>query len=221
MRRFAPWLLLALVLAAFLVGREVRVQMQLGYSAESLRGYVHQLGLVGPLVFVGLVSFRQFLLLPSLVVLTAGGLIFGAPLGTALGALGLLLSGGIGFAAARGMGREWVRAYLERRFPGFERRVERAGLALVGLATAHPMGVMTPVHWGAGLTAIRPLPFLLVLALAGLVRAFAYSLFGAALVEPGRSLYAAMAVLAVAALAPLVHPGLRRRLLAVRAAPPA
>lgn len=213
MRRFAPFALLLFIAGAFLAGRVLRSDMAIEYSPESLRAYVLDLGPVAPLAFVCLVSFRQFLLLPSMLVLTAGGLVFGALVGTALGALGLLLSGVIGFSAARGLGRERVQRHIEARFPGFEQRIQRAGLAMVGLVTAHPMGVMTPFHWGAGITSIRLLPFAAVLAATGVVRAFSYSFFGAALIEPGTSVYVAMAVLLVAALAPLAHPELRRRVL--------
>src|SRR5262245_51382223 len=173
--------------------------MSIGYTPGSIRPYVAALGIRAPLIFIALVAFRQFLLLPSVIVLTAGGLAFGAALGGALGGLGILLSACFGFLTARFMGRDWVQRYLGAKLAEFEQRMDRAGLALVGLMTAHPMGVMTPFHWGAGLTRIRLLPFVAVIAATALVRSFAYAFFGAALLEPGDRVYLAMALLAAVA----------------------
>jgi len=215
-RRFLPLLLLCLLAGAIALGRSARGQMDIDYSPESIQHFVDGLGLKAPLIFVTLVTFRQFLALPSMVVLTAGGLAFGAALGGLLGALGILLSACFGFCVARWMGREWVQRYVGAKFADFEQRMDRAGLAVVGLMTAHPMGVMTPVHWGAGLTRIRLLPFVAVIAATATIRAFAYAFFGATLLESGDRVYVAMAVLAAIALLPLAHPGLRRRILATR-----
>ncbi len=213
MRRLAPLGLIVFVVAAFLVGRAARAEMGIEYSPESIRAYVAGLGLKAPLIYLGMVTFRQFLFLPSIVVLTGGGLVFGALVGGALGALGILLSGAIGFCVTRWLGRDWVQRYMGAKLRDLEERMDRVGLAFVGLMTAHPMGVMTPFHWGAGLTAIRLLPFLVVIGLCALVRSFAYAFFGATFLEPGGRVYVAMAVLGVVALAPLLHPKLRRRIL--------
>lgn len=213
MKRFAPVGLVVFVVAAFFLGRTARAQMGIEYSPEWIQSYVSGLGIKAPLIFLALVTFRQFLLLPSIVVLTGGGLVFGASLGGALGGLGILLSAAFGFCTTRLLGREWVQRYLGAKYRAFETRMERTGLLIVGLMTAHPMGLMTPFHWGAGFTPIPLLRFLGVIAACALVRSFAYAFFGATLLEPGGRIYVAMAVLGVVALAPLAHPELRRRLL--------
>lgn len=216
MRRFAPLGLPIFVVAAFVVGRAARAEMGLEYSPASIQAYVVGLGIKAPLIYLAMVTFRQFLMLPSIVVLTAGGLVFGVSVGAPLGALGILLSATIGFGTMRWLGRDWVQRYLGAKFHEFERRMERAGLAFLGLMTAHPMGVMTPFHWGAGLTTIPLVPFVAVIAVTAVVRAFAYTFFGATLLEPGGRVYVAMAVLAVIALVPLAHPEVRRRILESR-----
>ena len=216
MRRLIPLLLLCLLALAVALGRSARGQMDIDYSPESVQHFVDGLGLKAPLIFVALVTFRQFLALPSVVVLTAGGLAFGAALGGLLGALGILLSACFGFCVARWMGRDWVQRHLGAKVAEFEERMDRAGLAVVGLMTAHPMGVMTPFHWGAGLTRIRLLPFALVIAATAVIRSFAYAFFGATLLERGDRVSLAMAVLAAIALLPLLHPGVRRRILETR-----
>ena len=87
--------------------------------------------------------------------------------GTALGGLGILLSASMQFALTRGIGREWFTDRWGRTFEAFEARVERSGLALIGVATAHPMGPMSAFHWAAGFSSIAWIPFALVIALSG------------------------------------------------------
>ena len=67
--------LLLLALIAGLVGAGYLVRSELGieFSRESVESLVSGLGWKAPALFVGLVSFRQFLALPSMVVLSAGG----------------------------------------------------------------------------------------------------------------------------------------------------
>ncbi len=105
MRRALPFALLALLVGLVVAGGTIRTRIGVDLSPESVRAYVLGLGLVAQVVFVGLVVFRNFLLLPSMVVLTAGGLAFGATLGTLLGGTGILLSGMMTFGVARAVGR--------------------------------------------------------------------------------------------------------------------
>jgi len=217
MKRYLPLSLALLVVAAVFVGSEVREELGIQYAPESLKAYFLRLGSLAPIVFVGIMTFRSLLVLPSMLVLTVGGLVFGAPLGTLLGALGIAISGSMMFFLARGIGRGWVRRQLSDRFRGFEEKVEAAGPMLIGLTTAHPMGPMSPFHWVAGISSIRPGQFLVALGLAALVRAGACSYFGSTLLDIGsRDFYLATSLMLVAVVLPLAHPGLRSKIFAIR-----
>jgi uncharacterized membrane protein YdjX (TVP38/TMEM64 family) len=224
MRRLVPLLLLALVSGLFAGGHAVRAGLGLELSPDSIQHAVARLGWKAPALFVGLVTFRQFLLLPSALVLPAGGAVFGAALGTLLGAIGIVLSAIFKYSVARALGREWLRPRFGAAVEAFERRAEAAGPLVVGLVTAHPAGPMAPFFWGAGFAAVPVLGFLVAVTLAAPVRAFAYAFFGSTLLEPGTPrFWAATVLLAVVALLPLAHRGLRQRVLraAGRGAPPA
>jgi uncharacterized membrane protein YdjX (TVP38/TMEM64 family) len=214
MARRSPWVLLAVLVALFAVGRSVRGELGLEIEPQSLRDWVQSLGVLAPAVYVGLVTFRQFLLIPSLLLLASGGLVFGAGLGTLLGGTGIVLSALLGFTLARTFGREWLRVRMAGRLDAVERHSESLGPLMVGLATAHPIGPMTPFHWGAGLSSVAWLPFVGVVLIAGPTRAFLLSSLGAALLEPSspRFWWTTGLLLAIVVL-PLLHPGLRRRLL--------
>lgn len=214
MTRLLPIALVGLVLAAAMTGRSVHSQIGIEYSPESLQAYILGLGLMAPPIFVAIVTFRQFLLLPSMLVLTVGGLVFGAVEGTALGGIGIALSASLVFAFSRGVGRGWIRGSLKSRLRRIEERIGAAGPAVVVLTTAHPMGPMSPFHCAAGVSSIRWYRFLLAITLAGFFRAFVYSFFGSTLLEVGsREFYTASALLLSAALLPLLNRRLRERVL--------
>jgi uncharacterized membrane protein YdjX (TVP38/TMEM64 family) len=214
MRRFLPFALIALVIAALLTGRAVRTQIGVEYSAAALQSYILSLGALAPPIFLTIMTFRQFLFLPSVVVLTAGGLVFGTALGTGLGGVGILLSAMLMFTLARGVARGWVRTRFGQRFRHFEQQADASGPIVLAIATAHPMGPLSPMHWAAGISGMRWYRFALAIALAGFVRAYIYSAVGATLLDIGsQEFYTASLALLVVALLPLLHGGIRAKVL--------
>jgi uncharacterized membrane protein YdjX (TVP38/TMEM64 family) len=204
---------LAIVGAAVLLGHLVRTRLDMDLSPAGIQAGVTKLGWYGPLVFFVLTTFRQFLAIPSWFILPAGGVCFGTMAGTALGGGALILSGCLKFGAARWVGREWVRTHFGAHFTRIERHVDRLGPVVIGLSTAHPLGVLAPFHWGAGLSSIRFLPFVTAIVLGAPVRAFAYSAFGAALVDPRAPEFRVISLgFAALVLVPLAVPAVRRRL---------
>jgi len=215
MKPYLPLALAALVVALILASISLRGELGIEFAPESLHAYFLGLGPLAPMIFVGIMSFRSLLLLPSLLVLTVGGVVFGGPLGTALGALGITISGSMMFFVARGIGRDWVRRQLPERFRGLEQKLGAAGPVVIGLTTAHPMGPMSPFHWAAGVSSIRAGRFLVALTLAALARAGACSYFGASLTDIGsRDFYLSTAILLAAVVLPMLHPGLRNKIFA-------
>ncbi|NNL68096.1 MAG: TVP38/TMEM64 family protein [Myxococcales bacterium] len=210
---------LAGVALVLTVAQQARAALGIEWSAESLRETVKGYGVWAPLTYLALVCVRQFLALPSMLILTAAGLLFGAALGTLLGGLGIAMNACMLFGTARLMGRQWVLPRLHARWPSFETRARSAGPPFIALMTGHPTGVLTPFHFAAGITAISWPVFLLAVGPAAVVRAGCYSLLGANLLDVGSpGFWVASVAIGVLALAPMAHPGLRRRLLG---APPA
>lgn len=209
------WHVVPLVVLAALVAGGVLARRQLGIEASlaGVQGWVVDLGWYGPFAYVTVVVFRQFLALPAALVLVVGGLCFGGVLGTVLGTIGVVVSGLMKFAIARAVGRDWLRARLGVAFERAEARIARLGPALVGVGTAYPVGPLSPLHWGAGLSPIPLTSFAVALVLGAPVRASAYSFLGASLLDVRSPVFAATFVLlAVAIAVPLAIPRLRRRL---------
>lgn len=212
-RLLRPVALLAILFAG---GQFLRGSLPIdGFSAEAIRDWVTGLGWRGPVIYLSLVTFRQFLFLPAALLLPAGGLCFGVSGGTLLGCTGIMLSGSLKFMIARTMRRHWGDTPMSTQLHGVIRRLQHTGPLLVGLGTAHPIGPMTPLHWAAGFAGLPFGGFLAAIAIGGLVRAGLLAVVGStALATDSATFYAACAVLTVAILSPLLHSGLRQRLLA-------
>jgi uncharacterized membrane protein YdjX (TVP38/TMEM64 family) len=214
--------LVVLLSLSLVAGWAVRQQLGVELSTRSLQAVVTGMGWKAPALFLGLLTFRQFIFLPAIVILPVGGLCFGTTLGTVLGATGIVFSALITFTLARGVGGDWLREMLGHRYVWLEGHIEKAGPPVVGLVTAHPTGPMSALFWGAGFSSMALLPFLLAVTAGGSVRALAYSFLGATLLVPGsRQFYVAATLLALAAILPFAHPGLRARLLPARGEDPA
>ena len=213
-RLVRPAIGLVVIAAVFVTARRLQDELGLEWSAESIQSTVRDLGALAPIGFLALVSGRQLFALPSVLVLTSAGLLFGAPLGALLGGVGLTLNGLVIFALARFAGRDWLLPRLEARYPDIEERTRTVGPWVIALMTGHPMGVITPVHFAAGVTRIPVIVFVAAALPAALFRAGCYAFLGANLLEPGSPrFWIATAVLLGVSLLPLAHPGLRARLL--------
>ena len=208
----------AIVLVILALGaQQIRQHLDIEWSAESIQATVARAGVWAPLGFIALVLVRQLLAIPSVLVLTSAGLLFGAPLGALVGGIGISLNALLIFSMARFMGRDWILPRVEQRYPDFERRAQSAGPFLVFVMTAHPMGVLTPIYLAAGVTRMKFWVFLVSLIPAALFRAGCYAFLGAYLLNPGSpGFWWAMSILLMASILPLAHPGFRRRLFGLR-----
>src|SRR5262245_30560873 len=106
-----------------LLGHLVRGRLGMELSPSGVQDAVARLGWSGPLVFFALVMFRQFLVIPSWLILPAGGLCFGTALGTALGGGALFVSGCMKFWLARWAGRAWFQQHFGEQFRRIEAHV--------------------------------------------------------------------------------------------------
>jgi uncharacterized membrane protein YdjX (TVP38/TMEM64 family) len=222
---------LRLMVAAVLVGSLVvglyvlRQEMGFEFSVESLRGVVAEMGVWGPLFYMGLVAFRVPLGLPSQVMLVGGGLVFGTVAGTLYGALGLAFSAVVLFIGSRWAGRTTLETRLpERLRPLLGVAGSRAGVAFIAVGTGFPLGPVTMYHLMAGVTGMSLGAFSLAALVGSFVRSGTYTYFGSTLAsgELDRILLGAL-LLGAAFVVPLLFPGPRSWLLqavGMRATPP-
>ncbi|CAG0952563.1 hypothetical protein MYXO_00289 [Myxococcaceae bacterium] len=181
------------------------------WTAASLRDLVERAGIWGPVVFVALLSIRPVLVIPSQLLMIAGGICFGGFAGALYAAFGITIGGILAYGVTRWIGRDLV---LERMPAGVRSALEGGGrfatLGVIFAGSAYPIG---PILWlciGAALAGVTLVPFTLVLFSGGFIRAALYAYFGSSLVdaELHEILLGSLAIGAVALL-PLLHPRVR------------
>ena len=207
------WAALGILAVLLGVAFFARTRLGISWDLDSLRDFVDGLGAWGPLAFVGVVTFRTVLFVPSQLALIAGGICFGTTGGTLYGALGLLGSGLLVFLLTRWLGADAVK----RRVPAAAQRAlaaagSRGGAALVAIGTGYPVGNITGYHAAAALTPMRLDVFALAVAAGSLLRAWIYAFFGNAILERSTAelVGIALGVACAALLLPLLHPRVRR-----------
>ncbi len=205
-RGLAPALILGVIVGLSALARGA---LGIQWSADSAREFVEGLGWWAPGIFVGLVTFRSFLLIPSSILLPVGGFCFGALAGTFYGAAGVIVSGLLVFGAARWAGRDAVLKRASGRLRGFLALSNTgAAAAVVSLVTAYPFGPITALHTGAGLTRMTFGAFAIALTAGAVVRAAAFSFFGSTVAE-GDGIWLATGLLLGGMALPLVFPRAR------------
>jgi len=186
-------------------------------ALQALRTSVVHLGWVAPFGFVVLVVLRYFLLLPSALVLTVGGVAFGSLSGTVLSSIGIFLSSLVQYTLGRFAGRELLSSLFGNHFQRLDTLAERVGPWIIWAGTAHPAGSMGLFHTAGGFSAMPVGEFVLPVALAAPIRAGAYAFLGASLIEMPWwvSLLLAVMMVAVGGL-PLLVPSVREKFLGKR-----
>jgi uncharacterized membrane protein YdjX (TVP38/TMEM64 family) len=206
-------LALAVVLVLGGVGLYLRASLEIEWSVPVVRQLIVDLGFWGPVMYLALFAFRWAFLIPSQVMLVVAGVCFGFPQGALYGAVGVTMSGIFVFLITRFLSGDVLR---ERVPPRVARALEaagrRGGALLVALGTGYPVGPMTAVHVGAGLTTMPLALFLPALFAGSLVRAGLCTYLGDSLAEVGLlESWPAFAVLAVLCV-PFLIPRFRARL---------
>jgi uncharacterized membrane protein YdjX (TVP38/TMEM64 family) len=210
-------LLIALLMVS---GQLLRTQLGLHPSVDAVRAWADGLGWVAPAAFLVLVVLRQLVLVPAVVLLTAGGLLFGGALGTVLGGTGIIVSGVANFALARRLGDVMVPPDWRPRLRRLTARGSAPVLLFAGLATVHPLGPLAAAHWTAGCSTLAASSFVAVIVPASYVRAAALATFGSTLADWGSPASLAFAAGLIAlVVVPLAIPRVRRRLLPPAASP--
>ncbi len=205
------WAALAAVLLALgLLSIPVRDRLDLEWSVASLRELVERAGFWGPVLYVGILTFRFAVLVPSSILLTAAGLCFGAIPGALYATLGLSLSALLKYGVASIAGRDFLlRQVPERMRARLAVGSRRASAGGLGLVCAYPFGPKHVFQLAAILSGMSLLRYVAAVGLGASFRAGAFAGLGEALATGAGLLWITAGLLAVGSL-PLLVPGWRR-----------
>ena len=152
-------------------------------TPESFKAFVLSLGILGPIIYVGIFVIRPLLLIPSIALFVGGGLAFGPILGPSYASVGAALGGTVGFWFSRKMGHEYVIKKLKLGADLID--TTRFSFSVVFLLSLLPIMPVTVINYGAGLSTMKFKNYIVAHILGITPRAFAYGFFGSTLLEIG------------------------------------
>jgi uncharacterized membrane protein YdjX (TVP38/TMEM64 family) len=152
-------------------------------TPESFKGFVLSLGILGPIIYVGIFVIRPLFLIPSIALFIGGGLAFGPVLGPTYASFGAALGGAVGFWFSRKMGHDYVIKKLKLGADMIDNT--KFSFSVVFLLSLLPIMPVTVINYGAGLSTMRFKNYIAAHILGITPRAFAYGFFGSTLLEIG------------------------------------
>ena len=171
-----------LVLAGFALGAYF-TRKGFHLTPESFKAFVLTLGILGPIIYVGIFVIRPLFLIPSIVLFVGGGLAFGPILGPAYASFGAALGGTVGFWFSRKMGHDYVMKKLKLGADVIDNT--KFSFSVVFLLSLIPIMPVTVINYGAGLSTMKFKNYIVAHILGLTPRAFAYGFFGSTLLEIG------------------------------------
>jgi uncharacterized membrane protein YdjX (TVP38/TMEM64 family) len=145
---------------------------------EALDTWLFGLGLLAPLVYLGLYAVGTIAFLPGVLFALAGGALFGPVWGSLLNLVGATIGASLAFLIARYLAGEWVAARsgggLKRLIEG----VEAEGWRFVALVRLVPLFPFNLTNYALGLTRIRFVPYVITSFICMAPGAIAYTWLG-------------------------------------------
>ncbi len=156
------------------------IAMMLAGNVAGLRDYLLSYGIWAPIVSILLMLLQALIApLPASLVLFANGLAFGTLPGIVISLTGQLLASLVCFGLARVVGRTVVERLISpRALAVADGWFERWGLLGILLARMVPGPGFDAVSYAAGLTRVRPLPFLGATAIGSMPQIALYAWLG-------------------------------------------
>lgn len=175
--RFILLILLGFALGAYFTRKGIHL------TPEAFKDFVLSLGIMGPIIYIGIFVIRPLFLIPSIALFIGGGLAFGPVLGASYASFGAALGGTVGFWVSRKMGHEYVMKKLKLGADLIDST--RFNFSVVFLLSLIPVMPVTVINYGAGLSPMKFRSYIVAHTLGIIPRAFAYAFFGSTLLEIG------------------------------------
>ena len=128
-----------------------------GDKLALLRGWINDLGIWGPLVFVLLYIIAVVLALPGSAITIAGATLFGSVWGVVLVSIAATIGAGICFLISRYLARDLILRKLAQndKFLKLDRLTEKHGAIVVAITRLIPLFPFNVLNYGFGLTAVN------------------------------------------------------------------
>lgn len=178
-RRFGKWLLLALAIGiAIWISRSV-----FQIDANSIRKWILSFGIWAPIIYIIIYTVRPLIFFPASVLSIAGGLAFGAWLGTLYTIIGATLGALLSFTVAKTLGIRLMSGKWTGNAGKIQSQMEHNGFFYVLLFRLIPVINFDLISYMAALAKVRFGSFALATLIGIIPGTFAYNFLGSSFVS--------------------------------------
>ena len=177
--QIGKWLLLAAFVAlAIWLSRSV-----LKIDADGLRNWIVSFGLWAPIMYIAIYTVRPLIFFPASVLSIAGGLAFGAWMGTLYTIIGATLGAMLSFYVAKTLGKSLVRKQWTGNAQKIQSQMEHNGFLYVLLFRLIPVINFDLISYVAAFAKVRFASFTLATLIGIIPGTFAYNFLGSSFVS--------------------------------------
>lgn len=200
-KRIAKWLLVAVAIGLVIwLSRSV-----FDVEAEGLRNWILSFGLWAPVIYIIVYTTRPLIFFPASVLSIAGGLAFGAWMGTLYTIIGATLGAMLSFLVAKSVGKSIVTEQWTGKAAKFQRQMEQNGFLYVLLFRLIPVINFDLISYMAAIAKVRFASFALATLIGIIPGTFAYNFLGSSFVSGNpKVITAAIAVFIILTVIPIL-----------------
>lgn len=174
-------------------------------DANDLRSWILSFGLWSPVIYILIYTVRPLIFFPASVLSIAGGLAFGAWLGTLYTIIGATLGAMLSFYVAKTLGKSLVRKEWTGNARKIQSQMEQNGFLYVLLFRLIPVINFDLISYMAALAKVRFSSFALATLIGIIPGTFAYNFLGSSFVSGNpRIILLAVAVFVILTVVPIV-----------------
>lgn len=152
-------------------------------DANDLRSWILSFGLWSPVIYILIYTVRPLIFFPASVLSIAGGLAFGAWLGTLYTIIGATLGAMLSFYVAKTLGKSLVRKEWTGNAAKIQSQMEQNGFLYVLLFRLIPVINFDLISYTAALAKVRFSSFALATLIGIIPGTFAYNFLGSSFVS--------------------------------------
>ncbi len=200
-KRIIKWLLAALAIGFVIwLSRSV-----FNVNAEDLRSWILSFGLWAPLVYIIAYTIRPLIFFPASVLSIAGGLAFGAWMGTLYTIIGATLGAALSFYVAKTLGKSLVKKQWTGNAAKIQTQMEQNGFLYVLLFRFIPVINFDLISYLAAISKVRFVSFVTATFIGIIPGTFAYNFLGSSFVSGNpKIIAAAIAVFIIMTVVPIL-----------------
>lgn len=174
-------------------------------DASDLRNWILSFGFWAPLIYIIVYTVRPLVFFPASVLSIAGGLAFGAWMGTVYTIIGATLGAMLSFYVAKTLGKSFVKKEWTGNAGKIQAQMEQNGFLYVLLFRLIPVINFDLISYMAAIAKVRFTSFALATFIGIIPGTFAYNFLGSSFVSGNpKTIFFAVVVFAVLTVVPIL-----------------